>query len=62
MPIGLLVIGAIPTVIGVAEAISAQKQQNQTHKETIKFGIGITATINGVQEEAQGILTEGKVR
>lgn len=61
MPIGLLVIGAIPTVIGVAEAISAQKQQNQTHKETIKFGIGITAIINGVQEEAQGILTEGKL-
>lgn len=61
MVIGLLVIGAIPTVIGVAEAISAQKQSNEANKEKIKFGLGITVTINGVSAEAQGILTDGKV-
>ncbi|KAK6083848.1 hypothetical protein SCUP515_01544 [Seiridium cupressi] len=35
--LGLLVIDAIPTVIGVAEAIDAQKKQNQQAKERIKF-------------------------
>ncbi|KAI0113478.1 hypothetical protein F4814DRAFT_347705 [Daldinia grandis] len=35
--LGLLTIGAIPTVIGVAEAIDAQKKQNQQAKERIKF-------------------------
>ncbi|KAI1407738.1 hypothetical protein F5Y13DRAFT_174229 [Hypoxylon sp. FL1857] len=35
--LGLLTIGAIPTVIGVAEAIDAQKKQNQQAKDRIKF-------------------------
>ncbi|KAL7621814.1 hypothetical protein AAE478_007314 [Parahypoxylon ruwenzoriense] len=35
--LGLLTVGAIPTVIGVAEAIDAQKKQNQQAKERIKF-------------------------
>ncbi|KAI0182796.1 hypothetical protein EV127DRAFT_448758 [Xylaria flabelliformis] len=35
--LGLLTIGAIPTVIGVAEAIDAQKKQNAQAKERIKF-------------------------
>lgn len=35
--IGLLAIGSIPTVIGVAEAIDAQKKQNEQAKERIKF-------------------------
>jgi hypothetical protein len=61
MVLGLLVIGAIPTVIGVAEAISAQKQSNEANKEKIKFSLGISVTINGVNAEADGILTDGKV-
>ncbi|RYO88474.1 hypothetical protein DL766_004742 [Monosporascus sp. MC13-8B] len=32
-----MTIGAIPTVIGVAEAIDAQKKQNQQAKDRIKF-------------------------
>ena len=35
--LGLMVVGAIPTVIGVAEAIDAQKKQNQQAKDRIKF-------------------------
>lgn len=35
--LGLLVVGAIPTVIGVAEAIDAQKKQNQQAKDRVKF-------------------------
>ncbi|KAH7374620.1 hypothetical protein B0T11DRAFT_2020 [Plectosphaerella cucumerina] len=61
MVLGLLVIGAIPTVIGVAEAISAQKQSNEANKEKIKFSLGISVTINGVNAEADGILTDGKL-
>ncbi|KAH6693915.1 hypothetical protein F5X68DRAFT_228322 [Plectosphaerella plurivora] len=61
MVLGLLVIGAIPTVIGVAEAISAQKQANQANREKIKFSLGITVSINGVNAEAEGILTDGKL-
>ncbi|KAI1260154.1 hypothetical protein F5Y18DRAFT_432503 [Xylariaceae sp. FL1019] len=37
--LGLMTIGAIPTVIGVAEAIDAQKKQNAQAKERIKFNL-----------------------
>ncbi|ROT42597.1 hypothetical protein SODALDRAFT_326753 [Sodiomyces alkalinus F11] len=61
MVLGLLFISAIPTVIGVGEAISAQKKQNEAQKEKVKFALGITLTIDGVEEEATGVLTDGKL-
>lgn len=39
MVIGLLAVAAIPTVIGVGEAVSAQKKQNAANKEQEKFHI-----------------------
>lgn len=45
--LGLLVIDAIPTVIGVAEAIDAQKKQNQQAKERIKFHLTANLTVDG---------------
>lgn len=62
MVIGLLAITAIPTVVGVGQALSAQKKQNEAAKEKVKFGLGISMTINGKEEEAIGVLTDGKVR
>ncbi|KUI55915.1 hypothetical protein VM1G_03650 [Cytospora mali] len=47
MVIGLLVLTAIPSVIGVAEAISSQKQQNAQMKEKIKFNMTATLSIDG---------------
>ncbi|RYC61430.1 hypothetical protein CHU98_g4786 [Xylaria longipes] len=46
--IGLLAIGAIPTVIGVAEAIDAQKKQNAQAKERIKFHLTAKFSHDGV--------------
>ncbi|KAI1073734.1 hypothetical protein F5B20DRAFT_496047 [Whalleya microplaca] len=45
--LGLLTIGAIPTVIGVAEAIDAQKKQNQQAKERIKFKLSAKFSHDG---------------
>lgn len=61
MVIGLLAVTAIPTVVGVGQAISAQKRENEAAKEKVKFGIGITFTVDGKQEEASGVLIDGKV-
>ncbi|KAF3767045.1 hypothetical protein M406DRAFT_254826 [Cryphonectria parasitica EP155] len=47
MVIGLLVIAAIPTVTGVAEAISSKKQQNAAMKEKIKFNMTATLSVDG---------------
>ncbi|KAI5859284.1 hypothetical protein GGS23DRAFT_327832 [Durotheca rogersii] len=46
--LGLLTVGAIPTVIGVAEAIDAQKKQNQQAKDRIKFKLTAKFSHNGV--------------
>ncbi|KAI1813477.1 hypothetical protein GGS20DRAFT_553377 [Poronia punctata] len=46
--LGLLTVGAIPTVIGVAEAIDAQKKQNQQAKERIKFKLTANFSHDGV--------------
>ncbi|KAI1309207.1 hypothetical protein F5Y03DRAFT_74748 [Xylaria venustula] len=46
--IGLLAVGAIPTVIGVAEAIDAQKKQNAQAKERIKFHLTAKFSHDGV--------------
>ena len=39
MVIGLLAIAAIPTVIGVGQAVSAQKKANASSKEQEKFNV-----------------------
>ncbi|KAI0105002.1 hypothetical protein GGR51DRAFT_200773 [Nemania sp. FL0031] len=46
--LGLLTVGAIPTVIGVAEAIDAQKKQNAQAKERIKFHLTAKFSHDGV--------------
>ena len=61
--LGLIIIGSIPTVIGVAEAMSAQKQQNQQAKERIKFFLTAKFTdVNSPIKEATVVLRNGKVR
>ncbi|KAI0129854.1 hypothetical protein BJ170DRAFT_290260 [Xylariales sp. AK1849] len=59
--LGLLVIGAIPTVIGVAEAIDAQKKQNQQAKERIKFTMTAKFSVDkdAPVEQATVILQDG---
>ncbi|KAI1341054.1 hypothetical protein F5Y15DRAFT_414177 [Xylariaceae sp. FL0016] len=61
--IGLLTIGAIPTVIGVAEAIDAQKKQNQQAKERIKFHLTAKFSHDGTAEPqtAYVVLKDGKL-
>lgn len=60
--IGLLTIGAIPTTIGVAEAISAQKKQNAAQKEQAKFHLTAKLALGGRQPmEALVVLRDGKV-
>lgn len=46
MVIGLLTIAAIPTTIGVAEAISAQKKANNAAKEKAKFAMTAELSID----------------
>lgn len=63
MVIGLLAITAIPTVIGVGQAISAQKQQNAAmSKEQEKFHLQAIMEYDGTpQEVGAGVLVDNKV-
>jgi hypothetical protein len=63
MVIGLLTIASIPTVIGVAEAISAQKSQNASlTKEQEKFELSFIIEIKGrVIETGIGVLANEQV-
>ncbi|KAL1845175.1 hypothetical protein VTK73DRAFT_972 [Phialemonium thermophilum] len=47
MVIGLLTITAIPTTIGVCEALSAQKKANNAQKEKAKFHITVSIPVGG---------------
>jgi hypothetical protein len=62
--LGLLIIGSIPTVIGVAEAVSAQKTQNEQAKERIKFHLTAKFPVdaNSPTQQATVILKDGTVR
>lgn len=62
--LGLLIIGSIPTVIGVAEAIDAQKKQNQQAKERIKFHLTAKFSIDGKSpvQQATVVFKNDKVR
>jgi hypothetical protein len=55
--IGLLAVGAIPTTIGVGQAISAQKKQDVAAKEQAKFHL--TALLPD-GDEASCVLVDGK--
>ncbi|KAH7120272.1 hypothetical protein B0J13DRAFT_680578 [Dactylonectria estremocensis] len=63
MVIGLLVVTSIPTVIGVAEAISAKKQQNASlTKEQEKFNMAPLLRRNGkTQEVGFVVLADNKL-
>jgi hypothetical protein len=63
MVIGLLAIAAIPTVTGVCQAVSAQKQMNAQNKEQVKFNL--TAMIEMGGEFREGcfcVLADDRVR
>jgi len=63
MVLGLLVIAGIPTTIGVAEAVSAQKKQNAAEKEKAKFQMMVKLSIDqGPAEDCWVVLVGGKVR
>lgn len=60
--IGLLAIGAIPTTIGVGQAISAQKKQNAAQKEQAKFHLTAKLSLGGRPPmEAMIVLKDNKV-
>jgi len=62
MVIGLLAITSIPTVIGVGQAVSAQKKQNAAQKESAKFNLTAERLVNGqVVEEEYFVLVDGRV-
>ncbi|KLU85218.1 hypothetical protein MAPG_04248 [Magnaporthiopsis poae ATCC 64411] len=60
--IGLLAIGAIPTTIGVGQAISAQKKQNAAQKEQAKFHLTAKLSLGGRPPmEAMIVLKDNKL-
>lgn len=62
MVIGLLVLTSIPTVTGVAQGISAKKQENAKLKEKIKFNMTATLAIDGgPPKESWIVLAAGRV-
>ena len=62
MVIGLLVISAIPTTIGVCQALSAQKKANEAAKEKVKFHLTTTVSLDGGPPvECWCILKDGRV-
>jgi len=63
MVIGLLVVSAIPTTIGVCEALSAQKKANAAAKEKAKFHLTATVSLDDDGPvECWCVLKDGKVR
>jgi len=62
MVIGLLLVSAIPTTIGICEGLSAQKKANAAAKEKAKFHLTATVTLdeNG-PVECWCILKDGKL-
>ncbi|KAM7203834.1 hypothetical protein V8F20_003840 [Naviculisporaceae sp. PSN 640] len=47
MVVGLLLVSAIPTTIGVCQALSAQKKANAAAKEKAKFHLSATVSLDG---------------
>lgn len=62
MVIGMLVVAAIPTTIGVCEALSAQKKADAGQKEKAKFHLTATVALDGRGAvECPCILKDGNV-
>jgi len=63
MVIGLLTIAAIPTTVGVCQALSAQKKANNAEKEKAKFNLTTTVSLDGGDrfEECWCVLGAGRV-
>lgn len=62
MVLGLLVLAAIPTVTGVAQGISAKKQENAAMKEKIKFNMSAVLSVDGgPPTECWIVLRDGQV-
>ena len=62
MAIGLLAVAAIPSTIGVCQALSAQKKQNANQKEKVKFMATAELSIDGEPAvECPIVLINGKV-
>lgn len=62
MVIGLLVVSAIPTTIGICQGLSAQKKANAAAKEKAKFHLTTTLCLDGNEPvECWCILKDGKV-
>ncbi|KAL1893542.1 hypothetical protein Sste5346_006372 [Sporothrix stenoceras] len=62
MVIGLLTIAAIPSTIGVCEAMSAQKKQNEADKEKAKFKATADLSLAGEPpQEAVVVLIGGRL-
>lgn len=47
MVLGLLIVSAIPTTVGVCQALSAQKKANNAEKEKAKFNLTTTVSLDG---------------
>lgn len=47
MVIGLLIVSAIPTTVGVCQALSAQKKAENAQKEKAKFHLTTTISLDG---------------
>lgn len=62
MVIGLLAVTAIPTVIGVGQAVSAQKKQNAASREQEKVNLmAMFEGEEGFYEAGYCVLIGGKV-
>jgi len=62
MVIGLLAIAAIPTVTGVAQAVSAQQRQQEACKSQLKFMLTAMLPVEGeLREAAFCVLVDGQV-
>ncbi|KAI6778964.1 uncharacterized protein J7T54_002606 [Emericellopsis cladophorae] len=62
MVIGLLAIAAIPTVTGVAQAVSAQQRQQESCKQQLKFMLTAMLPVEGeLREAAFCVLVDGQL-
>ncbi|KAM7222698.1 hypothetical protein V8F06_001885 [Rhypophila decipiens] len=59
MVIGLLVVSAIPTTIGVCQALSAQKKADAAAKEKAKFHLAATVSLDGKRPQDYPVVLKG---
>ena len=59
MVLGLLIVSAIPTTVGVCQALSAQKRADAAAKEKAKFCLSATVSLDGKRPEECPIVLKG---